>query len=182
MLLLPWIPDIQVQKYKTHCTGDYCYYCWRKWAQLTKTSWLLTSDPTLSRIAADTAGVESNPFWPTQTRLTPFPAAILVIICHLNKRNLDRIWLPINSHRQQGYQLNPLTKKKKKKAKQNCAERKSKEEPEDIFQTMKVVLLKKNEREFLQHEVDLSSKTMLSVTEMKMIRVTSPLKTHKIHQ
>ena len=44
---------------------------------------LLTSAPTLSRITPDTAGVESNPFWPTHTRLTPFAADILIIICQL---------------------------------------------------------------------------------------------------
>lgn len=43
-------------------------------------SWLLTSAPTLSRMTADTAGVDSNEFWPTQIRLTPFAAAILVMI------------------------------------------------------------------------------------------------------
>jgi hypothetical protein len=46
---------------------------------------LLTSTPTLSRITADTAGVESNPFRPTQIRLTPFAAAILVIIYRFMK-------------------------------------------------------------------------------------------------
>jgi len=135
MLPLPWIPDIQVQRYKTHCAEDYCYYCWRRWAQLTKTSRLLTSTPTLSRITADTAGVESSPFWPTQTRLNPFPAAILVIICQWNKINFDRIydfsievWLletcmhTINSHKQQGYHPSQKTQSKSKTA--LCRERK----------------------------------------------------------
>jgi hypothetical protein len=73
-------------------------------------------------------------------------------------------------------------KKHKAKAKQHCAERESKEETVDIFQTTKAILLKESESEFLQHEVDVSSKRMVSVTEMKMIRVPNPLKTHKIHQ
>jgi len=41
----------------------------------------LTSAPDLSRITADTAGVDNRVFLPTHTRRTPLAAAILIMIC-----------------------------------------------------------------------------------------------------
>jgi hypothetical protein len=87
----PWYSSSGVKN--SLCIRLYHHYCRRKWASLIETSWELTSTPTLSRITADTAGVESSPFWPTQTRRTPFPAAIFIIICQSNDINLDQIWL-----------------------------------------------------------------------------------------
>ena len=46
----------------------------------------LTSAPVLSRITADTAGVDMRLFSPTQTRLTPLAAAIFVMICNKQKQ------------------------------------------------------------------------------------------------
>jgi hypothetical protein len=42
----------------------------------------LTSAAILSRIIADTAGVDKRVSCPTQTRLTPLAAAIFVMICN----------------------------------------------------------------------------------------------------
>lgn len=46
----------------------------------------LTSAPDLSRITADTAGVDNRVFLPTHTRRTPLAAAILIMICQYRKK------------------------------------------------------------------------------------------------
>lgn len=86
-----WIPCQDDEPHDKHEQKNRQLELWKE---------LHTSAATLSRTTQDTAGVDNRPFWATQTRLTPFAADILMMICqewikcmyHTVNNNDLKIW------------------------------------------------------------------------------------------